>query len=122
MMFKTTFSFIDRSDPPEFIRRIVDWSWNWGDVFGYFASIAQYHIGLHGWKAYLAIVCLMFVVGIAFKPTRHLTTLILSALIRGIGQVFALALGLLLFTSSKNIVSMFLSQIQRIKRSFTKAE
>lgn len=50
-----------------------------------------------------------------------LTTLIVSALIRGIGQVL-LALGLVLLTSSNNIASMFLSQIQRSKLSFTKAD
>ena len=104
-------------EAPAFIKKIVEWEWDWSVIYDKFVEISTYHIETYGWKAYLAIFLFIVIAGMSFQPTRHLTSLTLSNLFRGLGSVVGVIFTLFSFKAGESVLKALTSQIFKVKKS-----
>ncbi|EPK2735560.1 hypothetical protein L4643_002059 [Pseudomonas aeruginosa] len=96
--------------------KLRQWDWDFGVVWDWFLDITQFHVQRFGWPAYLAIAAVIICLGLAFQPTRGLTSLLINAFVRMIFTYVQIVLSLVTVQLFGFLGKVLLAQFHRTRR------
>lgn len=98
------------------LERLRDWDFDLGDIWGWFAGIVEFHYLQQGWMAYVYISVIAVVLGIAFPPTRGVTSLLVSGLFRTILTTVQIVVSLLTVSLVQKLAMVLASSAHGLRR------
>ena len=96
--------------------KLRNWDWDFTVIWSWFLDITQFHVQRIGWPAYLAIGGVIIMLGLAFQPTRGLTSLIINAFIRTVFNYIQIVLSLVTVQLFGFLGKVVLAQFHRTRR------
>ncbi|MBM3105911.1 hypothetical protein IIE18_12260 [Pseudomonas sp. V1] len=96
--------------------KLRNWDWDVSAVWFWFLDITQFHVERVGWPAYVAIGFVIIAMGLAFQPTRGLTSLIINAFVRSIFSYLQIVLSLVTVQLVIFLSKVLLAQFHRLRR------
>lgn len=98
------------------IDKLRNWDYDLTVIIAWFWNIVEFHVQRIGWPAYVGIGFAIIVAGLAFPPTRGLTSLIISGTFRTVFAYIQIVLSLVTVQAVGFVGKVILAQFHRTRR------
>lgn len=98
------------------VDKLRNWDYDLGVVFNWFTDIVGFHVERIGWPAYIGVAVVIIIAGLAFPPSRGLTSLIISGTFRAVFTYLQIVLSLITVQLVAFLGKLLLAQFHRARR------
>lgn len=96
--------------------RLRNWDYDLNDIVAWFFNIVEFHVQRIGWPAYVGIVAVILMLGLAFPPTRQLTGGLITGVFKTILMYIQIVTSLLTVKLFGFLARVVLSMFHRTRR------